>query len=145
CGRCRMCLRESYSFCEAGCDVTGGTVDGGHAELAVVDAAAAALVPEEPDASQLAPLLCAGYTVYSALREAAVEAGEDVAVVGAGGRGHLAVQYARVLGARVCAVTTTGSKRAELAGLGADEVVVCPPGAAGSALRERGGVDAILM
>src|SRR5205085_12694336 len=95
CGRCRMCAEESYSFCEAGCDVTGGTVDGGHAELAVVDAAAAILVPGEPAADQIAPLLCAGYTVYSALRDTDVRPGDRVAVVGTGGLGHLAVQDAR--------------------------------------------------
>lgn len=145
CGHCRMCREESYSFCTAGCDVTGGTVDGGHAELAVVDAAAAIPVPDGLDASQLAPVLCAGYTVYTALRDASVAPGDRVAVIGIGGLGHLAIQYARCLGASVVAVTSDHGKRNELYGFGAADVIVAAEEAAAEALGRAGGADVVLL
>jgi alcohol dehydrogenase len=145
CGRCRMCSEQSYSFCAAGCDVTGGTVDGGHAELAVVDARAAIPLPVELEASQLAPVLCAGYTVYTALQDVAVAPGDRVAVIGVGGLGHLATQYARCLGGSVVAVTSNAGKRDELRGFGATDVVVARGEPAAEALRRAGGADVILV
>jgi D-arabinose 1-dehydrogenase-like Zn-dependent alcohol dehydrogenase len=143
CGRCRPCHDGWYAFCEQGSAATGVTVDGGHAELVAVDARSVERVPEEIPAAEAAPLLCAGYTVYTALRRAEVRPGERVAVVGIGGLGHLALQYARGLGAEVVAVTRSPGKRELLASLGAHEVVVAE-GGAGAALRERGGADVIV-
>lgn len=145
CGKCRHCLEQSYSFCERGNDVSGGTVDGGHAEYAVVDSFAAVPLPVEPPADQLAPLMCAGYTAYSALRQARVHPGDRVAVLGIGGVGHLAIQYARGLGATVVAVTRDPSKEAELHELGAAEVLSADGGALGAELSRMGGVDVAVI
>jgi alcohol dehydrogenase len=145
CGKCRQCLEQSYSFCERGNDVTGGTVDGGHAEYAVVDALAAVPLPVQPPADQLAPLMCAGYTAYSALRQARVRPGDRVAVLGIGGVGHLAIQYARGLGATVLAVTRDPSKEPELRELGAAEVLSPDGGAVGAELSRVGGADVAII
>jgi D-arabinose 1-dehydrogenase-like Zn-dependent alcohol dehydrogenase len=131
------------SYCETGVDVTGGTVDGGHADLALADAAAVEPVDADLPAQEIAPLFCAGYTVYSALRTTDVRPDERVAVVGIGGLGHLAVQYARGLGATVIAVTGSADKATVLRELGASEVLVTA-GGVGAALRAAGGVDVIV-
>ncbi len=143
CGRCRMCLRGRHAFCSGNPDFTGVTVDGGHAELAVVDAGSVEPVPAGIDPAEAAPLFCAGYTVYSALREVDVRPGERVAIVGIGGLGHLALQYAKALDAETVVVTRSPGKEAELRGLGADDVVVAGD-SAGRVLRDFGGADVIL-
>lgn len=145
CGKCRQCLAQSYSFCERGCEVTGGTIDGGHAQYAVVDAAAAITVPTDPPATQLAPLLCAGYTAYSALQQTAVGPGDRVAVLGIGGVGHLAVQYARALGATVVAITRDSSKTAEIERFGAAQVLSPAPDQVVAELARDGGVDVLVV
>jgi D-arabinose 1-dehydrogenase-like Zn-dependent alcohol dehydrogenase len=143
CGRCRTCVHGLFSYCEAGSDVTGGTVDGGHAEVAIVDASAVEPVPDGIPSAEAAPLLCAGYTVYSALCAAQVRPGELVAVVGIGGLGHLAVQYALGMEASVVAVTRSADKEDALHELGVSEVVVAEGGAS-AALKALGGVDVIV-
>jgi len=144
CGCCRRCLDGYYAFCERGCDITGGTVDGGHAEFAAVDASSVVAVGEDLPASQIAPLLCAGYTAYSALRQAAVGPGDCVAVVGIGGIGHLAVQYASLMGASVVAVTSDSSKSADVRSLGAADVIAEASDDLGDELGRRGGVDVLV-
>lgn len=143
CGVCRMCQSGGYAFCERGAESTGVTVDGGHAELMVVGAADTERVPDAIPPAEAAPLFCAGYTVYSALREADVRPGDRVAVLGIGGLGHLALQYARGMQAEVIAVTHSPDKRAMLLELGAHAVVVAE-GGAGEALAAAGGADVVL-
>jgi dehydrogenase len=143
CGRCRYCAEGWYEHC-ATADRTGFTVDGGHAELAAVDAAAAECIPDRLDPVEAAPLLCAGFTAYSGLCDAQLRPGERCAVVGVGGLGHLAVQYAAALGTEVVAVTATPRKEPLLRRLGADHVLVVGDRRAGDALRRIGGADAVV-
>lgn len=140
CGTCDPCTDGRYAFCERGTDTTGATVDGGLAELLVADARSVEPLPEELDPVEAAPLLCAGYTVYSALRDMDVRPGQRVAVVGIGGLGHLALQYARALHAVPIAVTGAVELAREL---GAEEVIVEREWP-GRALAAAGGVDVIL-
>src|SRR3970040_2725533 len=89
CGRCEWCLRGTPMFCaqQAG---TSGERSGGHAEFMLAYANAAVLLPEEISYDQAAPILCAGYTVWSGLRIAEPQPHERIAVVGISGLGHLA-------------------------------------------------------
>jgi len=110
CRACAWCLSGREEQC-AHALRTGGTVDGGHAEYAVVYADGVESLPEGLEPLAAAPVMCAGYTVYSALADVAVRPGEHVLVAGIGGLGHLAAQYALALGARVTAVTSSAAKR----------------------------------
>lgn len=143
CGRCQYCMLGRYEHCSA-CSYTGITVDGGHAELMLMDAGSVERVPEGLDPIQAAPVFCAGFTTYSGICDAELRPGERCAVIGVGGLGHLALQYASALGAEVVAVTRSGDKSAMLSELGADRVVVTGDEGAGAHLREIGGVDVIL-
>jgi D-arabinose 1-dehydrogenase-like Zn-dependent alcohol dehydrogenase len=144
CGICDFCREEHpNSFVTAAnCAnpvLTGVNVDGAHAEYAVADVGGTVLIPDEVPDELAAPTLCAGYTVWAALRRADARPGGRVAVVGVGGLGHLAIQYAKAAGYHVTAVTHTPAKQQLAADLGADEVV--PDGAA---LKASGGADVLM-
>jgi alcohol dehydrogenase len=139
CGRCEWCLRGKQLFCAQQLG-TSGELPGGHAEYLLAYADATMLLPESLSYEQAAPLFCAGYTVYSGLHIAEPQPHERVAVVGIGGLGHLAVQYAKAAGFDTIAVTRSKDKEKLVRDLGADEVV-----ADGQALLAAGGADVILM
>jgi dehydrogenase len=138
CGRCEWCLRGKPMFCANGVG-TGIQTQGSHAEYMLAEAAATMLVPEGLAWEQAAPVFCAGYTVWSGFRIAQPKPRDRVAVVGVGGLGHLAVQYAKAAGFDVIAMTHSRDKEALLRQLGADEVVHD-----GRGLAEAGGADVIL-
>ncbi|WP_354677537.1 alcohol dehydrogenase catalytic domain-containing protein [Cupriavidus plantarum] len=94
--------------------ITGMTTDGGYAESMLAEARGLVRVPEDLDAAEAAPLLCAGLTTFNALRNANARAGDVVAVHGLGGLGHLAVQFARKMGFHTVAIAR-GADKAELA------------------------------
>jgi D-arabinose 1-dehydrogenase-like Zn-dependent alcohol dehydrogenase len=140
-GRCRWCQIGRPLYCP---QVTSWmTNGGGYAELMKADADGCILLPDGISYENAAPVFCGGYTVMSGLRNADPKPGERVAVLGLGGLGHLALQYAKALGLPTVAVTGTANKKEELKGLGADEVVVVK-GNAGQALKDAGGADVIL-
>jgi alcohol dehydrogenase len=138
CGRCEWCLRGKPMFC-ANSVATGIQTQGGHAEYMLAEAAATMLVPEGLAWEQAAPIFCAGYTVWSGFRIAQPKPGDRVAVVGVGGLGHLAIQYAKAAGFDVIAMTHSKDKEPLLRQLGADEVVHD-----GRGLAAAGGADVIL-
>jgi alcohol dehydrogenase len=105
--------------------------------LAAADATM--LLPDGLAFEQAAPIFCAGYTVWSGLRWAEPQPGETVAVLGVGGLGHLAVQYAKAAGFRTIAVSRSPDKAKLLADLGADTVV-----RDGAGLAKEGGADVLL-
>lgn len=143
CGVCEYCILGRHEHCTAS-SYTGVTVDGGHAELMVMDAGSVEKIPDGMDAVQAAPVLCAGYTVYSGICDAELRPGERCAVIGVGGLGHLGVQYAAALGAEVVCVTNSADKVAMLKTLGAAHVLVSNGETAGKLLQDFGGVDVIL-
>lgn len=144
CGTCQYCALGRYEHCATALH-TGVTVDGGHAELALFDAAASVAIPSTIDPVEAAPLMCAGFTAYSGLCDLQLRPGDRCAIVGVGGLGHLAVQYAAALGTEVVAVTHSPEKEASLRALGAHEVVVLDAAdGVGERLAAIGGVDAIL-
>jgi alcohol dehydrogenase len=138
CGRCEWCARSKPMFCEQGIG-TGVQIGGGHAEYMVAYADATMLLPEGLDYEQAAPLFCAGYTVWSGLRWAEPQPGERLAVVGIGGLGHLAVQYAKAAGFATIAISHSTDKDKLVRELGADEIV-----RDGKGLAAVGGADVIL-
>lgn len=118
CGRCEQCMSGLENLCRKG-TVTGMHVDGGYAEYMVAKASHALPVPDTLSSEEAAPLFCAGVTSYRALRNAGVQAGQRVAVLGVGGLGHLAVQIARAFGAEVIAIDVDEAKLAQARELGA--------------------------
>ncbi|MFF4105120.1 alcohol dehydrogenase catalytic domain-containing protein [Streptomyces sp. NPDC001903] len=143
CGECGPCRRGDFVNCENQ-HQTGTTNDGGYAEVITAKSTGLVGIPEGLSAVDAAPLLCAGLTVYSALRQADSRPGALVAVQGIGGLGHLGLQYADKLGYRVAAIARGEEKRALALRLGADEYVDSAAGDPGQALRQLGGATAIL-
>ncbi|PSO57037.1 MAG: alcohol dehydrogenase [Cyanobacteria bacterium SW_12_48_29] len=110
CFVCPSCRAGDFINCEQA-EVTGISYDGGYAEYVVVPQEALASLPEELKAVDAAPLLCAGVTTYNSLRNAGAKGGDVVAVLGIGGLGHLAVQFASKLGFRTVAISGTPEKK----------------------------------
>jgi len=138
CGRCEWCLRGKPMFC-ANALGTSMQLPGGHAEYMLAYADATMLIPEGLSFEQAAPIFCAGYTVWSGFRWAAPQPGERVAVVGIGGLGHLAVQYAKAAGFQTIAISHSPDKDRLIRELGADEIV-----RDGAGLAAAGGADIVL-
>ena len=118
---------------------TSTQMSGGHAEYMLAFADATMLLPEGISYEQAAPIFCAGYTVWSGLRWADPKPGERVAVVGIGGLGHLAVQYAKAAGFETIAVSHSPDKDRLIRELGADAIV-----RDGESLGKAGGADVVL-
>jgi len=114
CGTCTSCRRGEFFACQRSTLVTGITSDGGYADYLVAAETAVARVPDELQAVDAAPLLCAGVTTFNALRNSGARAGDLVAVHGIGGLGHLGVQFAAKMGFRTVAVAR-GQDKASLA------------------------------
>ena len=100
---CEQCRRGDFAMC-ANRKVTGIDFDGGYAEYMIAPAAALAAIPDELPAEEAGPFMCAGVTVYNALRNSGARPGDVVAVQGIGGLGHLGVQYARHMGFKTIAL-----------------------------------------
>ena len=109
CGHCEFCRTGWETLCEQ--QQNGGySVDGSFGEYMLVDATYAALLPAGVDAAEVAPVLCAGVTVYKGLKVTGVRPGQWVVISGIGGLGHIAVQYAVAMGMRVAAVDIADDK-----------------------------------
>jgi D-arabinose 1-dehydrogenase-like Zn-dependent alcohol dehydrogenase len=143
-GVCDFCHEEhTNSFVTAAnCAnprLTGVTVDGAFADYVVVDVGGTVLIPDGVKDVEAAPILCSGYTVWAALRRANPQPGARIGVVGVGGLGHLAIQYAKAAGFHVTAVTKSTDKQELARSLGADDVA-----ADGAALKAAGGVHVLM-
>ena len=124
CGKCEPCRRGDVQLCE---DIEVGGVwypYGGFSTSVPVDERFAFRVPDGMPDAEAAALMCAGMTVYNALRPMAAAASKKVGIVGVGGLGHLAIQFAHALGCEVTALSTSSSKRAEALAFGADRFVL---------------------
>lgn len=124
CGKCRECRLGRPMLCTGGLSVTGSDVDGGFASLMVAKASFTIPLPEGLDPAEAAPLTCVGVTAFTALRRSGARAGDRVGVLGLGGMGHLAVQYAAASGMEVVVLNRDTGKRAHAAELGATGFVV---------------------
>jgi D-arabinose 1-dehydrogenase-like Zn-dependent alcohol dehydrogenase len=139
CGYCDHCRRGDFFTCQTSSDVTGVTRDGGYAEYMLAPTSALALVPNELCPVDAAPLMCAGVTTFNCLRNSGARPGDLVAVLGIGGLGHLAVQYAKAAGFETIAISHSPDKDKMIRDLGADEIV-----RDGKTLAAAGGADVIL-
>ena len=139
CGTCRYCVGGWETYCTSP-QYTGYTMDGGYAQYAVAFARNVVRVPDSISSAEAAPVTCAGVTTYKALKVARPQPTEVAAIVGIGGLGHLALQYARVFGAETVAIDVGDEKLQLATELGADHVVDAR-GDQASALRALGGVD----
>jgi uncharacterized zinc-type alcohol dehydrogenase-like protein len=122
CGHCEWCLRGIQEQCAKAALTCVGR-NGGFADRIRVNSRFAIPMPEALDSETAAPLLCAGNTVYSPLRLHGVNPSSRVGIVGIGGLGHLAIQFARAFGADVTAFSSSAEKQDEALSLGAHHFV----------------------
>jgi D-arabinose 1-dehydrogenase-like Zn-dependent alcohol dehydrogenase len=113
CNYCAACRRGDFVLCENQ-QISGISFDGGYADYVVAPANALALIPEDLAEVDAAPLMCAGVTTYNSLRNSGARPGDTVAILGIGGLGHLAVQFAAKSGYRTVAIAR-GQDKAPLA------------------------------
>jgi D-arabinose 1-dehydrogenase-like Zn-dependent alcohol dehydrogenase len=144
CGYCDPCRHGNAFACATSALVTGLTHDGGYAEYMIAPATSVARVPAGLNATESAPLMCAGITTFNALRNSGARPGDVVAVHGIGGLGHLAVQYARKLGFNTVAVARGADKAPLAAQLGAHHYIDSQVEDPAAALQKLGGAKAIL-
>lgn len=122
CGHCEYCLSAWETVC-AKAEFGGYTRNGGFADYILADPNYVAHIPAGLTAQEAAPLICAGITTYKGLKVTEARPGEWVVISGAGGLGHLAIQYAKNMGLQVCAVDIDDGKLALAETLGADFTV----------------------
>ncbi|GGH15224.1 alcohol dehydrogenase AdhP [Pedobacter zeae] len=145
CGCCEYCITGWETLCES--QKNGGySVDGGYAEYVVADARYVARFPQGIDFLEMAPITCAGVTVYKGLKETEAKPGEWVAISGIGGLGHLAVQYAKAMGLHVAAIDVSDDKLALAKKHGADLTVNAMDNDPGLFLKKHtGGMHGVLV
>ncbi|MGW6376997.1 alcohol dehydrogenase catalytic domain-containing protein [Rhodococcus sp. NPDC055112] len=143
CGFCDACRDGDGVNCPQ-LQIPGVAYQGGYADSLVVPAVALAAIPDELAAVDAAPLACAGVTVFNALRRSAARPGDVVAILGLGGLGHLAVQFAAAMGFVTVGIAR-GSEKASLASeLGADHYIDSTAEEVARGLRALGGAKVVL-
>lgn len=122
CGGCEYCITGWETLC--GTQQNGGySVDGSFAEYVIADARYVGHLPKDTNFLEMAPILCAGVTVYKGLKQTEVKPGEWVAISGIGGLGHIAIQYAKAMGMNVAAIDIADDKLNLAKKMGADLIV----------------------
>jgi len=122
CGECEWCIRGMENLCPAA-EGTCVHRNGGYAERVRANARFVFPIPDSLGSEHAAPLLCGGITVYNPLRSHGVNPSSRVGIIGIGGLGHMAIQFARVFGAEVTAFSTSAGKEEEARALGAHHFV----------------------
>jgi D-arabinose 1-dehydrogenase-like Zn-dependent alcohol dehydrogenase len=143
CFVCAQCRRGDFAMC-VNRKVTGIDFDGGYADYMIAPAAAVALVPDDLPAEEAGPFMCAGVTVYNALRNSGARGGDVVAVHGIGGLGHLGVQYARQMGFHTVGLGRGKDKEALARKLGAHHYIDTDAADVVAELQKLGGARVIL-
>jgi D-arabinose 1-dehydrogenase-like Zn-dependent alcohol dehydrogenase len=143
CFVCEPCRRGDFAMC-INRKVTGIDFDGGYAEYMIAPAAVLAAIPDELPAEEAGPFMCAGVTVYNALRNSGARPGQLVAVHGIGGLGHLGVQYARRMGFKTVAINRGNDKEPLALQLGAHHYIDSVATDASAELQQLGGARVIL-
>jgi alcohol dehydrogenase, propanol-preferring len=144
CGECEFCREGNENLC-AKQMITGATVDGGYAEFVKAPASHATKIPANLSSREVAPLFCAGVTVYRALKQSRILPGQRLAVFGVGGLGHLAIQIGRSLRADVIAIDISEEKLAFAKSLGASTTLNAASSDVVKHLRAMGGTHAAIV
>lgn len=142
-GTCLACRRGDFANC-ANVLVCGVSYDGGYQEYMVAPVEALARMPESLDATEAAPLMCAGITTFNAIRHGGAMPSDLVAIQGVGGLGHLGIQFAKKFGYRVAAVGRGPENAAMAKRLGADVYIDSAATDAAAELQKLGGASVIL-
>jgi alcohol dehydrogenase len=143
CNECPQCRQGNFQLCQNQ-PVVGATCDGGYAEMMVARNTGLVSIPDELTADEAAPLLCAGIATFNALRKCGAEPGDTVAILGIGGLGHMAIQYARRMGFRVVAVGRGADIAEDAKSLGAHIYIDSNIDDAAERLKNLGGARAII-
>ncbi len=143
CGQCELCRRGDFVSCRF-LQIPGITMDGGYADYMVAPTVALALIPDDLIAADAGPLLCAGITTYNAMRNSGARGGDLVAVLGIGGLGHLAVQFAAKMGFNTVAIARGTDKESFARKLGADHYIDSEGQNVAAELQKLGGAKLIL-
>lgn len=143
CFVCAQCQRGDFAMCVHR-KVTGFDFDGGYADYMIAPVIALAAIPEALPAEEAGPFMCAGVTVYNALRHSGARAGEVVAIHGIGGLGHLGVQYARQMGFATVAINRGNDKESLARQLGAHYYIDASAQDTVTELQKLGGARVIL-
>ena len=143
CLTCTECRRGRFHLCPNQ-PIVGASCDGGYAERMIARATGLVSIPDELTSEEAAPILCAGIATFNALKKSGAEAGDTVAILGIGGLGHMALQYARNMGFRVVAIGRGTDIAASAIALGAHHYIDTDLRFAAETLIEMGGAKAIL-
>ncbi|WP_343599237.1 alcohol dehydrogenase catalytic domain-containing protein [Mycobacterium sp.] len=143
CNHCTPCRTGIFIHCE-NLRVPSLHYPGGYAESVTVPANALARIPSELSFAEAAPMGCAGVTTYNGLRHTRARPGDRVAVLGVGGLGHLGVQFCRAMGFETIAIARGAAKAGDAQRLGAHHYIDYTKSDVAQAIRELGGVSAIL-
>jgi len=144
CGYCESCRRGSFITC-ANQRITGITMDGGYQDYVLAPFEALASIPDEITPVEAGPLMCAGITTFNSLRNSGARGGDTVAILGIGGLGHLAVQFASKMGLRTIAIARGKDKEAFAKQLGAHHYIDSTGGDPAADLQKLGGAKIILV
>lgn len=143
CKKCLSCRKGDFITC-SNPQIPGITFDGGYAEYLIAPIEALALVPENLSPVEVAPLMCAGITTFNALRNSGAIAGQTVAILGIGGLGHLAIQFAVKMGFRTVAIARGEEKEPLSKQLGAHHYIDANREKVSDELKKLGGAKVIL-
>lgn len=143
CGECAQCRQGRFQLC-LNQPVVGSHCDGGYAEVMLARSTALVAIPDELRSEEAAPILCAGIATFNALKKCGAQAGDTVAILGIGGLGHMALQYARRMGFRVVAIGRGSDIAADALALGAHTYIDNREEDAVARLKDMGGAQAIV-
>lgn len=144
CGYCDSCRRGDFITCQNDLQVAGVTYDGGYADYLIAPVGALASIPDELNAVEAGPLMCAGVTTFNALRHSGARPGDLVAILGIGGLGHLGVQFAAKMGFKTVAIARGRDKEPLAKQLGAWRYIDSRAQDAAAELSKLGGAKVIL-
>jgi D-arabinose 1-dehydrogenase-like Zn-dependent alcohol dehydrogenase len=143
CGHCDSCRRGDLFACQTN-QVTGVSFDGGYGQYMIAPASAVARIPDDLSPIEAAPLMCAGITTFNALRHSGAVSGDVVAVLGAGGLGHLGIQYAAKMGFKTVGIARGKDKEELVRKLGAHQYIDSQSQDPAVELQKLGGAKVIL-
>ena len=143
CNACVQCRQGRFQLC-VDQPVVGSSCDGGYAEMMLARSTGLVAIPDELSADEAAPILCAGIATFNALRKCGAQAGDTVAILGIGGLGHMALQYARRMGFKVVAIGRGSDIAADALALGAHVYIDNHKEDAAARLKAMGGAQAVV-